>query len=571
MNTKNWNELTSAYGSKFTPHIAAERNVLAAVVDLHESSIAFDEIIDGRLTPVENDASAPPPAICATADVWFRNNALAYPNGGKALAWANTGTLGTPIVQATSGLQPVVRRDGIYQQPFADFAGTSALQANIPRSFPCSIYTVVKTGFPTTTAMSPWSTNAVGSVISQQRNTFSDLAGQNAAGAGSSWYMTGDGANYVKLPLNVRTAGHWIVMKGILNGPNSVLSINGDPLATKIDNAGTSAAASVRILGSYTTGANYCNVAVKEHIEFAGVLSNEDDAAVMQWLNKRYVKTSQLICDGSSITQGTLGDSVPDSDWPSQILAMLRGNWTVHNLGVQGQDLAAMTADAPTQIDAKINPAAAYKIVVAEGPTNEIYYATGGSKPGTAASIYADYRAYCTARRAAGYQVIATTVMPRTGAGTPPGFEAMRLAFNALLRAGAYSFSDAFVDLAAEPRFQTPADTTYFNDLIHLSPAGLAIFAQLVAGAINRLTDVAGGSGLGQIPSAADLRVNLGLGTSDAQTFGAITGTSLRVTTARTPASATAAGNVGEIAWDASYFYICTATNTWRRTAHASW
>ena len=39
----------------------------------------------------------------------------------------------------------------------------------------------------------------------------------------------------------------------------------------------------------------------------------------------------------------------------------------------------------------------------------------------------------------------------------------------------------------------------------------------------------------------------------------------------KTPASATAIGKKGEIAWDASYFYVCTSNNVWRRVAHASW
>ena len=38
-----------------------------------------------------------------------------------------------------------------------------------------------------------------------------------------------------------------------------------------------------------------------------------------------------------------------------------------------------------------------------------------------------------------------------------------------------------------------------------------------------------------------------------------------------TPASATAAGTAGEIAWDASYIYVCTATNTWKRAALSTW
>jgi hypothetical protein len=37
------------------------------------------------------------------------------------------------------------------------------------------------------------------------------------------------------------------------------------------------------------------------------------------------------------------------------------------------------------------------------------------------------------------------------------------------------------------------------------------------------------------------------------------------------PASASATGSEGQIAWDASYIYVCTATNTWKRVAIATW
>jgi hypothetical protein len=46
---------------------------------------------------------------------------------------------------------------------------------------------------------------------------------------------------------------------------------------------------------------------------------------------------------------------------------------------------------------------------------------------------------------------------------------------------------------------------------------------------------------------------------------------SIQVNTAKTPASATATGTTGQIAWDANYIYVCTATNTWKRTAIATW
>jgi len=37
------------------------------------------------------------------------------------------------------------------------------------------------------------------------------------------------------------------------------------------------------------------------------------------------------------------------------------------------------------------------------------------------------------------------------------------------------------------------------------------------------------------------------------------------------PASATATGTAGDIRYDADYIYICTATNTWKRTAISTW
>lgn len=61
------------------------------------------------------------------------------------------------------------------------------------------------------------------------------------------------------------------------------------------------------------------------------------------------------------------------------------------------------------------------------------------------------------------------------------------------------------------------------------------------------------------------------IGTAGVTTSGTLAGAGLRITSASTPTSASASGVAGTIAWDASYLYICTATNTWRRIAHATW
>nr|AUN37445.1 flagellar hook-length control protein FliK [uncultured bacterium] len=50
-----------------------------------------------------------------------------------------------------------------------------------------------------------------------------------------------------------------------------------------------------------------------------------------------------------------------------------------------------------------------------------------------------------------------------------------------------------------------------------------------------------------------------------------INGDTIRIDTARTPASSAATCNVGEIAWDSSFIYVCVATNTWKRSAITTW
>ena len=64
---------------------------------------------------------------------------------------------------------------------------------------------------------------------------------------------------------------------------------------------------------------------------------------------------------------------------------------------------------------------------------------------------------------------------------------------------------------------------------------------------------------------------NVGIGTTEPTALLDINSDILRLRTAKTPASAGAAGNAGSICWDATYLYICAATNTWRRIAHNTW
>lgn len=67
-------------------------------------------------------------------------------------------------------------------------------------------------------------------------------------------------------------------------------------------------------------------------------------------------------------------------------------------------------------------------------------------------------------------------------------------------------------------------------------------------------------------PNGAELQVRLAndsaSGVIDAR---------LRLQTAAAPSSAADLGGAGEVRWDPSFLYVCTATNTWRRVALATW
>ena len=87
------------------------------------------------------------------------------------------------------------------------------------------------------------------------------------------------------------------------------------------------------------------------------------------------------------------------------------------------------------------------------------------------------------------------------------------------------------------------------------------------------------GSGQVAISTNGTLRVNVDssgrllVGTSSASggALFQVNGDRIRVATAKTPASATDTGTTGEICWDANYVYVCTATDTWKRSALSTW
>ncbi len=78
-----------------------------------------------------------------------------------------------------------------------------------------------------------------------------------------------------------------------------------------------------------------------------------------------------------------------------------------------------------------------------------------------------------------------------------------------------------------------------------------------------------GGSERARIDSSGRLLV--GTSSDSGGALLQVNGDRVRIATAKTPASASATGTAGEICWDADYIYVCTATDTWKRTAISTW
>jgi hypothetical protein len=98
--------------------------------------------------------------------------------------------------------------------------------------------------------------------------------------------------------------------------------------------------------------------------------------------------------------------------------------------------------------------------------------------------------------------------------------------------------------------------------VIGANSAAAATFTNITASGTSTLTTVD--------INAGDIDgTNIGTSTPGAGTFSALvtTGDNVRIDTSQTPASSSASGTAGEIAWDSNYIYVCVATNSWKRVA----
>ena len=128
----------------------------------------------------------------------------------------------------------------------------------------------------------------------------------------------------------------------------------------------------------------------------------------------------------------------------------------------------------------------------------------------------------------------------------------------------------------------TPGTALDVNGVITVAATGGSAGTYLPSVCISGDSNTGFGQVSGQSDSASvftaghervrvDASGRLGIATTSPTATLDVNADTMRLRTARTPASASAAGAAGDICWDADYVYVCTATNVWKRAALSTW
>ena len=224
-------------------------------------------------------------------------------------------------------------------------------------------------------------------------------------------------------------------------------------------------------------GANQWLGFMGEYLIYDHDLTDAELNTVYAYLESRWAcQHRYIICDGDSLTRGHSASA--GAEYPTVLKNSISApGYTVKNYGVDSQTIADVASDVATQADRYAVRTSGENVYVAWVGTNDLF--TGR----TAAQVKTDYAALCTARQAAGFRVVACTIMNHAITGSWTQADADDV--NTYIRANYTSWADDLADIQANANLQTTTDTTYFQaDGVHLTDAGYAIVADIVKSAL---------------------------------------------------------------------------------------
>lgn len=291
------------------------------------------------------------------------------------------------------------------------------------------------------------------------------------------------GATTTQLTSGLKTNARFL-----FNGTSSKIRIGSNSEASS--SIGTQAA------GMFTLGANpsgsgaaylhTSDIIILTSAVDAGYAAKRDavEAFLAKYNTTASVAPPSIKFDGNSMTYGV--GSTTDNDYPSQTVKTLGRTVTWYNYGVSSRTIPTAITDATgaNGLDYVAGGVNQKNIVVYWDGTNDLY---GGAN---ATTTYNNLVTYLNARKAKGETLIVLTCLPRSGGGTPGGFEAERQSYNTLIRNDGTGVGYTVVDVAADSRIGDAGDsddTTYYGDKVHMTDAGYAIVAGMVKTALQGL------------------------------------------------------------------------------------
>lgn len=214
-------------------------------------------------------------------------------------------------------------------------------------------------------------------------------------------------------------------------------------------------------------------------------LSTSERTDVNRYLSLKYWQNN-LVVNGDSLSSGKTSGTTNTNyrPWPYQVQQHSSRQWRISNFSYDGATTTALAAADPTGVDTmwlygKRNVAVLWEI------TNQIAFGTGSG------AAYTNYVNWCNGRRANGYYVVATTVLPRGDAGIDVDFETKRFQVNTNIVATWTQFADALADVAANTNIGCATcytNTTYYlYDLVHLNNTGADVAAGIFGPAIDSI------------------------------------------------------------------------------------
>jgi lysophospholipase L1-like esterase len=234
---------------------------------------------------------------------------------------------------------------------------------------------------------------------------------------------------------------------------------------------------------------------VGEFLLFDGDVSDADRDIIESNQMSHYLDGKRIVVHGDSLAYGSnLGLVTRETvNYGAQTRDLLGAGWDVYNRSVPGSSFNNiigseyhLIGSAAARIDVLYRPTAEQNILVISTGWNDV---NGGE---TAATIKAQFVAYCLARKAVGWKVVVAPLPISNYFGQPVIYPLIRLEVNSWMALHWQEFADAYADFSNDPVIGNAALTSnplYWQDQLHMTQAGYAIWARYLKTAVESVSD----------------------------------------------------------------------------------